>query len=504
MKPDFRKTMIWLHTYSGLVIGWLIFVIWVTGTLSYYNDELTQWMKPELGTHAPSQQLINQSLTQLKERAPNAKQWNISLPNERSNALTLSWTNSLERRAKRHSVILNSDSLQSIEPRETQGGNFFRVFHYTLNLRQFGGRYIAGVVAMMMLVAVFTGIFTHRRFFRDFFTLRFKSTLRALTDLHAIAGVITIPFCFVLSFSALAIYISMYSPWSMNHHFDKGLRTIDRQISTRLSIVSPTNESVSPIESFDHIAKKITEVWPEANAIGRISYRLPSDANGRIIVTRQHSQSLSNKSESIAFYPHSGEIVEQQAPEQFARMFRRVFYGLHEARFASAPLRALLFFMGVASSFLIASGLIMWLNKRLEKVKKRHIGHTLVERLNVSTIMGLTIAIAGYFYANRLISVEMIERSTAEIDVFFGTWLGAIFYSLARPIKKAWSELLLIAAAGYSLLPLLDLLINKDWIMNALKHQNLIYISVEAVFAITGIICWLFYKSIARSNVYDK
>lgn len=504
MKPDFRKTMIWLHTYSGLIIGWLIFVIWVTGTLSYYNDELTQWMKPELGTHEPRHQLINHSLSKLKERAPHAKQWNISLPSDRDNTLRISWSDSLERRAKRHSITLDSKTLTTIEPRETQGGNFFRVFHYTLNLRQFGGRYIAGVVAMMMLVAVFTGIFTHRRFFRDFFTLRFKSKLKALTDLHAIAGVITIPFCFVLSFSALAIYISMYSPWSMNHHFDKGLRTIDRQISTRLSSISPINESVSPIENFDHIAQKLINRWPEAQAISRISYQYPSDASGRIVVTRRHSQSLSNKSESIAFSPHSGEIIEQQAPEQFARMFRRVFYGLHEARFASPPLRALLFFMGVASSFLIASGLIMWLNKRLEKVKKRHFGHTLVERLNVSTIMGLTIAIAGYFYANRLIPIEMIERSNVEINVFFATWLAAICYSLTRPISNAWSELLLIAAAGYSLLPVLDIFINKDWIINALRHQNLIYISVEIAFVITGIICWLFYKSIARSNTHDQ
>lgn len=500
MKPDFRKTMIWLHTYSGLLIGWLIFTIWVTGTLSYYNDEITQWMKPELGTHQPTTNLINHSLQQLKQRAPDAKRWNISLPNERDNELRISWSDSLERRAKRHSVTLHSETLAPIEPRETQGGNFFRVFHYTLQLRQYGGRYFAGIVAMVMLIAVFSGIFTHRRFFRDFFTLRFKSTLKALTDLHAIAGVITIPFCFVLSFSALAIYISMYTPWSMNHHFDKGLRTIDRQISTRLSSVTPSGEQASPITNFDHIASQLQRMWPESGAISRISYQFPNDSNGRIVVTRQHSLSLSNKSESVAFEPQSGELVEELAPEGFARMFRRIFYGLHEAKFASPTLRALLFFMGVASTFLIASGLIMWLNKRLEKVKQRHLGHAIVERLNVSTIMGITLAIAGYFYANRLIPLDIAQRSATEVNVFFLTWLIAAIYSILRPIQKAWSELLLLAAVTYCALPLLDVALNSQWILDAIKHRNGIYLSVEISFVITGIICFMFYRFINREK----
>ena len=500
MKPDFRRTMIWLHTYSGLIIGWLIFVIWVTGTLSYYNDELTQWMQPELGSHVASPQLINQSLHQLQKHAPQAKQWNINLPNKRNNELTISWSNSLERRAEHHTIVLSTHSLEPIEPRETQGGNFFRTFHYTLSLRQFGGRYIAGIVAMTMLLAVFTGIFTHRRFFKDFFTLRLKSTLKTLTDLHAIAGVVTIVFCFILSFSALVIYISMYSPWSMNYHFDNGIRTIDQQISTRLSTVVPNNEHVLPINNFDHIAAKLNSKWPEANSISHIKYQLPSDTNARIIVTRQHGNALSNKSERIALSPHTGIIIEQPEPERFARMFRRIFYGLHEAKFASPLLRALLFFMGIASSFLIASGLIIWLKKRIEKVKKRHVGHTIVERLNVSTMMGLTIAIAGYLYANRLIGIDVIGRSDIEINVFFTIWLVAACYSLARPIKKAWAELLLVATIGYCALPILDFYINKQWLIDAILHQNFIYLSVEFALLMAGIACGLFYQSTVKGT----
>jgi len=504
MKPDFRKTMIWLHTYSGLVFGWVIFTIWVTGTLSYYNDEISQWMRPELGSQPPAQQVVNRSLQELSLRASDAKQWRISLPTERSNRLRITWSDSLERRAKRHSVTLNSQTLAPIEPRETQGGNFFRAFHYTLELRDYGGRYFAGAAAMFMLVAIFSGIFTHRRFFRDFFTLRFKKTLKAITDLHAIAGVITIPFCFILSFSALLIYISSYMPWSMEYHFDNGRRDIDKHISTRLSPITPANKLATPITNFDHIEETIQNVWPEKGAVSRISYQYPYDANGRIVVTRQPLLSLSNKSEQLAINPHTGQIIEEIKPERVARMVRRVFYGLHEARFASPILRSLLFFMGLASTFLIASGLIIWLNKRLEKVKKRHLGHTIVERLNISTIMGLIIAIAGYFYANRLISITTTDRSELEINVFLITWLCVAIYTLVRSVKRAWQELLLIAGAGYLLLPVLDFMINKQWLLQAWTNRNFIYISVESAMLVTGMICLVFYGWLKRRNNHVK
>ena len=37
-----RRSMAWLHTWSGLVVGWVLFAIFVTGTASYYRTEISQ------------------------------------------------------------------------------------------------------------------------------------------------------------------------------------------------------------------------------------------------------------------------------------------------------------------------------------------------------------------------------------------------------------------------------------------------------------------------------
>ena len=502
MKPDFRKTMIWLHTYSGLVFGWILLTIWTSGTLSYYNQEISQWMMPELGTQPPAQQIINTSLQELNLRGVDAKRWDISLPNERSNQLKITWADSLKRRAKRESIILQSDTLKPIEPRETKGGQFFRQFHYTLHIRQYGGRYVAGVAAMFMLVALFSGIFTHRRFFRDFFTLRFKKSLKAMADLHAVAGVITIPFCFLISFSALSVYTNMYVPWSMNYHYEDGRQGIDKHIATKLSSVIPSNVATTPINNFDHIEKRIHDIWPEKGAISNIRYEYPFDQNGRIVVSRQERFSVSRKTEKIAFSPHSGELIEVVKPEGVARTTRRVLYGMHEANFAPPTMRFLLFFMGLSSTFLIGSGLVIWLNKRLEKVKERHIGHAIVEKLNISTIMGLLLAIAGYFYANRLLPIGLADRSILEINSFFIIWLCVFGIVMIRPINRAWRELLLVASASYFLLPFVDFFINYQWLLQSIKNHNFIYVGVEFAMLLTGIICLMFYRWLNKKACY--
>lgn len=44
--------MAWLHTWTGLIFGWLLFAIFLTGTLSYFKEEITHWMQPEVRSHA--------------------------------------------------------------------------------------------------------------------------------------------------------------------------------------------------------------------------------------------------------------------------------------------------------------------------------------------------------------------------------------------------------------------------------------------------------------------
>ncbi|WDE13074.1 PepSY-associated TM helix domain-containing protein [Thalassomonas haliotis] len=488
MKPDFRRTMIWLHTYTGLLLGWLLFAIFLTGTLSYFNDEISQWMQPELAIQQ-HKNIINASLTRLKAQGSDADKWRIDLPGERSNQWRLQWQKGKERQ----SLYLQGQAGEQVTPRESQGGNFFRTFHYSLELRNYGGRYFAGVAAMFMLLAVFSGIFTHRRFFRDFFTLRKKVLLKTVTDFHAMAGIVTIPFCLMICASALVIYIGLYMPWSAQHYLDGGTRELNQKVTTYLPKLEPGSAYREPITDFNVIAGQVAKLWPENPDIKRITVEQPFAANGRIIVERSDRLSLSNKAEVLVFSSHSGQQLAGVPPERMARKVRRIFYGLHEGHFAQPGLRWLFFISGLLSSALIASGLVIWLKKRLEKVKQRHVGHFIVERLNIAGIAGLILAIIAYFYANRLLPLDIDERARLEITVFLFTWLISLQHSIFRPANQAWLEQLSLASLACLLLPLIDVVQEPSRLIRAIAQNNFIYIGFELALLITA---FLLYKTV--------
>ncbi|WP_298774324.1 PepSY domain-containing protein [uncultured Shewanella sp.] len=528
MKPDFRRTMIWLHTYTGLIIGWLLFAIFLTGTLSYFNDEISQWMQPEFHVSMERQfdaindsegvgseekdseeinsegidkqeitseeidgeakrlALINLSIAKLKAQGKEQDNWHITLPNVRSNQWLLQW----QQGKTRQSSYLQGDNGEQVNPRQTHGGDFFRTFHYSLELRNVGGRYFSGVAAMFMLLAVFSGIFTHRRFFRDFFTLRKKTLLKTLTDFHALAGIITIPFAVMICASALVIYIGLYMPWSAQYYLEGGARELNQKVTTYLPKVTPAQDYQAPISDFTLIQKQLEKAWGGDHQIKRISFEHPFDINGRIIVERNKQLSLSNKADVLVFSSHNGQPLAGMFDERTARKIRRIFYGLHEAHFADPGLRWLLFISGLLSCGLIASGLIIWLNKRLEKTKQRHMGHFIVERLNIAGIAGLVLAILAYFYANRLLPLDIDDRASVEVSIFLWVWLLSLLHSVFRPAHKAWTLQLLVAATACVLLPILDVIQQPQRLMQAIEQKNGVYLGFELVLLITGILLY--------------
>ena len=47
MNKSFRQSMAWLHTWVGLLLGWLLVAIFITGTSAYFRQEIPLWMEPE-------------------------------------------------------------------------------------------------------------------------------------------------------------------------------------------------------------------------------------------------------------------------------------------------------------------------------------------------------------------------------------------------------------------------------------------------------------------------
>ena len=221
MKEGFRQSMAWLHTWSGLVVGWILFAVFVTGTLSYFRPEISQWMRPELrDVHAVDRRCFVSRAHAAGTRRQRTR-WFIVPPNEREPAVRISWSSPSPDggRRKFENALLDPATGEELHVRETRGGDFFYRFHFELNMKPIWGRWVVGFCAMFMFAAIVSGVITHKKIFKDFFTFRPKKGQRSWLDAHNAVGVLALPYHVMITYTGLITLMFLYMPWGVQANY---------------------------------------------------------------------------------------------------------------------------------------------------------------------------------------------------------------------------------------------------------------------------------------------
>ena len=185
----------------------------------------------------------------------------------------------------------------------------------------------------------------------------------------------------------------------------------------------------------------------------------PGDANALVVLTSSDEQQITFQRKQILFGGATGAVVAATDGSRWAAETHGVLYGLHVGRFADPFVRLLYVLSSIAGTAMIATGLVLWTAKRRPVRQTRDrpsAGWRLVDALNVGTIVGLPIAMAAFFWANRLLPVELGGRANLEAGCFFLAWLLAIGHAALRPSARAWTEQLATAALLYAALPVVN------------------------------------------------
>jgi uncharacterized iron-regulated membrane protein len=205
------------------------------------------------------------------------------------------------------------------------------------------------------------------------------------------------------------------------------------------------------------------------------------------------------QSETLRFDGVTGQL--QASPEapaiSWVRATGNVITGVHLGRFAEPAMRWLLLLSGVVGTFMAASGMVLWVVKRMperRKLGRTPFGHRLVEVLNVGSIAGLSVAVAGFFWLNRLLPVPMQGRADWEINGFFIIWLLCLLHPLLVSHRSAWLQQMALAAVLYALLPLLNLLTGGASLLQTLANGQWSIASFDLLMlglaAIHGVVAW--------------
>ncbi|NKJ01661.1 PepSY-associated TM helix domain-containing protein [Novosphingobium sp. SG707] len=484
MRDGFRQTMAFLHSWAGLFPGWLLYAIFLSGSLTYYRQEITLWMRPELSGAAADPQTAIHAIDRLRQTAPDARLWRIDLPNARNPVTEILWKGE---KGGFRSEYLDPRTGGQMRGRETMGGDFLYYFHFDLHAPFRLGRWLVCFAAIAMLVAIISGIITHRRIFADFFTFRPRKGQRSWLDAHNVAGVLALPFCLMISFTGLITLATMFMPWAIQRAYSGDAAAYARDLKGQGVVAAAVSSADAPALSgpmVDHIVGRAEQMWPKGRA-GRILVDNPSSKHATVTVERRDADSTSYDLAWLRFSA-DGRLIARYDGSGPAVTTHGWLYGLHLARFSGGTLRFLFFLSGLLGTAMIATGLILWVVKRHPK-NQASPRPMAAERANVAVIAGLPIAIAALLLANRLLPAGMSGRMGWEASAFFLSWIAALMNAWMMPPKRAWTGQLRCLGLLCVAAPIPQMFVPDSGLFAWLRTDDMARTGVDLALFITGL-----------------
>ncbi len=477
MKGSLRQSMAWLHTWSGLLFGWLLFVIFACGTTAYFQEEITRWMQPEVRGEADPAAAADGAARWLAANAPGSTDWYITLPGKRAATTALYWSPPEGAPSDAPTQATLDGSGREVAARKTAGGFFLYRFHFDLHyMPVIWARYLVGVAAMMMLVAILSGIVTHKKIFADFFMLRFGKGQRSWLDAHNVTAVLALPFHLLITYTGLVTLDSQLSPApiaalyaSENGYFEEAFPQ---------GAAAGRAGKAAPLAPLAPMVAEADRRW-QGRGVGYIYVANPGDAAARVTLTSAPSGAIDARGDTLRFDGVSGRLLDTGPERGAARKTEGVMIGLHAGRFADTALRWLYFFSGLFGTAMVGTGLVLWTAKRRAKLPdpaRPHLGFRIVERLNMAVVAGFPIALGGYFLANRLLPLGLAERAEREVDSLFLLWGFVAVVALLQAPKKAWRRVCLIGALVFASIPVVDALTTDRGLPASLASGDRVYI----------------------------
>jgi uncharacterized iron-regulated membrane protein len=475
MFQNFRLSMTWLHTWFGLVLGFVLMIAFFFGALSVFDREIDRWAIPQ-SRFAPqpmpsfdtvlkpvfeSMQPFAASVSEMRSRVSGSMPEYFDTPSR--------WGAYTTHRDPVLSVFAGYEVPNAIDPEELiwanrtidprtgeslpddrlkVGSQFFYPLHYSLTLHWKDlGYWIVGFAALIMLVALVTGVVMHRKLLRELFTFRpNKSNSRSILDLHNLTGVVALPFHFFFAFTGLVIFAGIYFP--ITHTQLEPLHELHEQLDAEQTGLPHDRAGVAaPIASVDAMVAEAQRRWAErgmAGDVGFLALQHVGDANGYVSIYRAGTDRIALTGEGIHFKASTGELLREDPAPSVVANINEFLTGLHLQHFRHWLLRWLYVFGGLAGCVCIATGFIFFVEKRKRQhAKVTSQGSRVVDALAVTTVTGMLIAAAGILIANRLLPDTLPSgwpaRGDLEQYLFWATWALALLHALVRsaPVAQA-------------------------------------------------------------------
>lgn len=485
------KRLTAIHGWSGMILGLLLYAVIFTGAVAVFEDEIEIWSRGAahhhdgLGTRVDHYFRVNardvdrtfyEDVLITRTADGNFRYlFHADEPDPETGRIV----------ARGVQLIVSPDDKQVLDrwegklsDLEPDPGSALRRFlvdiHVQLYVPRPWGLLLTGILGLAMMAAAVSGIMIHKHLIRDaFLAARSSARLVGVRDLHVLAGTWGLPFAFLLAFTGafFSFAISIGIPAMTLVAFGGDMQLAEETV---LGIETTPDLTQAPVASLDYIIHdaldrrsgtvRNIQITNYDSVSSKVILRMSPDERGLAPVLLEYdgeSRKFEGIKPSLGLTPSVADsVIGLIGP-------------LHFGDFGGLASKTVWFGLGLAMSWVTASGLLLWVKRREDSALWRGFG-----RWVDIFVWGLPVAMLGsavtYFlsmpagdphwwtpFGFLLASIYVVgvglfdKNPTAQLRIATAAILVALPVLRHLTNGTSWSEAILAGAIGIIVLDIL-------------------------------------------------
>ncbi|MCK8044636.1 PepSY domain-containing protein [Shewanella sp. 1CM18E] len=476
-RSQWVKNLTESHSWIGVIISPLLFVIFWAGAVTLFYEEVKQWaVVPQFPlaieqTEMPLQQIVEDKLAQ--HDFDYEEHLMVQMPSEHDPYykvfLDLVREEGMEdEHGEVVSLLIDPNTGASVANRDDFFlGDFIYRLHYDLNLP--GGTYLIGIISLFFFFALVSGVFIHaKKLFKHFFLYRNDKNRRdQLLDLHNVVGVMTLPFTLMYALSGLVFNLAIvYQIAFVVFIYQGDQDTLFKDAGFTLFDEPRIEQSIDMSNAYRIIEQARQQ--PDFYLRNVIFYNYGDES--AIIQLRGNDLANFSQKDEFFYRVNTGELLNKTDIENYNvfRKGREIIATLHFGDFAGVDVRILYFILSIAICAMIVIGNMLWLDKRTlqQNVSPRSI--SIVRGLTLGGCGGLIVATTVAFFVERVLPASLQARADYLVYSFIATLVMAMVLSYSISNKRKYLSQMILTSTLF-----LSATLVADWYLFASEISQL-------------------------------
>lgn len=442
------------HTIIGLLVFFFFYMSTYFGVLTFFMPYLKVWESPSRHFVPAFEHRFNidSVLTEVlaKHHFLGSKPIEMTFPSFKDPLIKLSSEsqNSLYLHPQTHEVI-------KIAKEENLVSTFFNELHMGIAI-PFVGMPVMGIASIGILFLTVGGLWLYLQK-RKHATPKKATWKQTWFSWHKITGLGIIPYALVFSCTGafLGLMLSFSHPfaWSASAKEESNMRKLVAPILFAQPYY-PSSEMKVPMLAFSQLQNIAVEHYPSLNMVSATFYHYGKEgAKVRFRgFDKDHvAQSGRVNRLSITLDAVNGAVVEKKTVEETHTISRvlSVFYYLHFVPDETIGMRLILACFGVLLLVCLASGYLLWAEKKLHQ--KGWLGD-FTNRVSIAVLIGIFPSSALVLFLQWVLAFDLFDKEMWIRGAFWSFWAFWLFYSVYERSIVVMIRRMLQSAAGLLLL----------------------------------------------------